>query len=87
MLKRQAFLDRKVEVLGVVLDKVPRADHAILTSQLRRKFSEAGLLFAGGIPQDPVLERVRWEHPHGPPPTPLPPASRRLQAAQARSWR
>jgi phosphate acetyltransferase len=60
MLKRQAFLDHKVDVLGVVLDKVPAADHAILTSQLRRKFSEAGLLFAGGIPQDPVLERVRW---------------------------
>jgi hypothetical protein len=60
LLKRQAFRDHKVDVLGVVLDKVPREDQAILTSQLRRKFQEAGLVFAGGIPEDHVLESVRW---------------------------
>ncbi|GLC39613.1 hypothetical protein PLESTB_001956600 [Pleodorina starrii] len=61
MMKRQIFLDHKVEVLGVVMNGLPRSSHALVTSQLRTRFEEAGLPFAGAIPQDPILRNVRLD--------------------------
>eukprot|EP00198_Chlamydomonas_reinhardtii_P002451 XP_001691787.1 phosphate acetyltransferase [Chlamydomonas reinhardtii] len=59
MVKRQVFADHKVDVLGVVINGLPREHHAILSSQLRDKLERAGLPFAGALPEDPVLSSVR----------------------------
>ncbi|KAG2450893.1 hypothetical protein HYH02_004725 [Chlamydomonas schloesseri] len=61
MVKRQVFADHKVDVLGVVINGLPRAHHAILSSQLRDKLDRAGLPFAGALPEDPVLSSVRLD--------------------------
>lgn len=47
------------DVLGVVLNKVPPRDHAVLMSQLARKMAAADIPFAGGIPADPLLGTAR----------------------------
>ncbi|GIL65714.1 hypothetical protein Vafri_19393 [Volvox africanus] len=61
MVKRQIFLDHKVEVLGLVMNGIPRSSHALMTSQLRARLNDAGLPFAGAIPQDPILRNVRLD--------------------------
>ncbi|PNW69941.1 hypothetical protein CHLRE_17g699000v5 [Chlamydomonas reinhardtii] len=61
MVKRQVFADHKVDVLGVVINGLPREHHAILSSQLRDKLERAGLPFAGALPEDPVLSSVRLD--------------------------
>ncbi|KAG2499809.1 hypothetical protein HYH03_002105 [Edaphochlamys debaryana] len=61
MVKRQIFLDHHVDVLGIVLNGIPRASHAIMTAQLRDRFAQAGLPFAGAIPSDNLLRTVRLD--------------------------
>ncbi|KAG2432638.1 hypothetical protein HXX76_008978 [Chlamydomonas incerta] len=61
MVKRQVFLDHHVEVLGLVMNGLPRQSHAILSNQLKEKFSAAGLPFAGAIPTDIMLRNVRLD--------------------------
>lgn len=61
MLKRQVLLDHRVDVLGVVLNKVPPQDQAIVQSQLRRKLDDVGIPLIGAMPQDPLLASVRMD--------------------------
>ncbi|EFJ50359.1 phosphate acetyltransferase [Volvox carteri f. nagariensis] len=61
MVKRQVFLDHKVEVLGLVMNGLPRNSHALMTAQLKARFNQSGLPFAGAIPQDPILKNVRLD--------------------------
>ncbi|KXZ55429.1 hypothetical protein GPECTOR_3g8 [Gonium pectorale] len=61
MVKRQVFLDHKVDVLGIVMNGLPRATHALLSRQLHDKFEAVGLPFAGAIPMDPLLASVRLD--------------------------
>lgn len=48
------------DVLGVVLNKVPKRDHAIINAQLSKKLAAAGLPYAGGIPADATIGTARW---------------------------
>jgi hypothetical protein len=50
----------QAEVLGVMVNKVPPSDRSLLASQLRRKFEGSGLIFAGAIPEDALLDAVSW---------------------------
>jgi hypothetical protein len=47
------------DVLGVVLNKVPKRDHSVVCSQLAKKLAAAGLPFAGGIPADSTIGTAR----------------------------
>ena len=47
------------DVLGVVLNKVPKRDHAIVAAQLGKKLTAAGLPFVGGIPADSTIGTAR----------------------------
>jgi phosphate acetyltransferase len=47
------------DVLGVVLNKVPPTEHALITSQLGRKLAALNIPFAGGIPADTVIGSAR----------------------------
>lgn len=40
----------QVPFLGAIVNKIPQRDHAILSSQLRRRFSEGGIPLLGAIP-------------------------------------
>ena len=60
-MKRQIFLDHKVDVLGVALNRVPRSDHAMLSRQLHERFDKAGLPFVGGLPEDSLLATIRLD--------------------------
>jgi hypothetical protein len=51
------------DVLGVVLNKVPKRDHSVVCSQLAKKLAAAGLPFAGGIPADSTIGTARWVGP------------------------
>jgi hypothetical protein len=44
----------KVPFLGAVVNKIPHRDHAIMATQLRRKFEEGGIPLLGAVPD------VRW---------------------------
>lgn len=59
LIARGDLLAEHADVLGVVLNKVPPAAHAIITSQLGRKLAGAELPFAGGIPGDPTIGSAR----------------------------
>ncbi|KAG2494209.1 hypothetical protein HYH03_007567 [Edaphochlamys debaryana] len=61
MVKRQVFADHKVDVLGLVINGLPRSSHALITQQLREKLDRAGLAFAGALPEDPLLSSVRLD--------------------------
>lgn len=61
MMKRQVFLDHKVDVLGVAINRMPRADHAMLSRQLKEKFDKVGMPFVGGLPEDSLLATVRLD--------------------------
>ena len=55
LIARQDLVGEHADVLGVVLNKVPRGEHAVITSQVGRQLADAGLPFAGGMPFDPIL--------------------------------
>lgn len=59
LIARGDLLAEHADVLGVVMNKVPPAAHAIITSQLGRKLAAAELPFAGGIPGDPKIGSAR----------------------------
>lgn len=59
LIARGDLLAEHADVLGVVLNKVPAATHALITSQLGRKLAAAELPFAGGIPGDPIIGTAR----------------------------
>mmetsp|Transcript_19763 Transcript_19763/g.42939 ORF Transcript_19763/g.42939 Transcript_19763/m.42939 type:complete len:805 (-) Transcript_19763:957-3371(-) len=61
MVKRQVFLDHKVNVVGVVLNTVPRADYLDICSELKIKFAQQGLAFAGGIYEDKLMASIRLD--------------------------
>ncbi|KAF8061400.1 pta [Scenedesmus sp. PABB004] len=61
LLKKALLDEHKVPVLGAVLNKVPAADLAIVTAQLRRKFADAGLPLLGALPEDRLLRGVRLD--------------------------
>uniref|UniRef100_A0A7R9VBV4 Phosphate acetyltransferase n=3 Tax=Chlamydomonas euryale TaxID=1486919 RepID=A0A7R9VBV4_9CHLO len=61
MVKRQLFLDHRAEVLGVVLNRVPREDYALLMRELRSKLAKSGVEFAGALPDDSLLANVRLD--------------------------
>lgn len=61
MMKRQLFLDHKAPVLGVALNRVPRATHAVFIQQLREMLEGSGVPFAGGVPDDPLLGKCRLD--------------------------
>ena len=47
------------QVIGVALNRVPRADFALLSRQLKDRLDKAGLPFVGGLPEDSLLATVR----------------------------
>jgi len=59
LIARGDLLAEHAEVLGAVLNKVPAATHALITSQLGRKLAAAELPFAGGIPGDSIIGTAR----------------------------
>lgn len=60
MIHKQDLQSEHADVLGVVLNKVPRREHALITSQLSRRLTGAGLAFAGGLPEDPIIATARF---------------------------
>lgn len=59
MIKRDIFMQSKVDVVGVIMNRIAKNDHAMLTSSLHDKFAKAGLPFAGALPEDRVLASNR----------------------------
>jgi hypothetical protein len=59
MISKQDLQAEHADVLGVVFNKVPKRDHAIVSAQLSKKLAAAGLPFAGGIPADPTIGTAR----------------------------
>ncbi|KAI3427945.1 hypothetical protein D9Q98_006335 [Chlorella vulgaris] len=59
MIAKQDLQAEHADVLGVVLNKVPKRDHAIVCAQLSKKLAAAGLPFAGGIPADSTIGTAR----------------------------
>lgn len=60
-LKKALLDDHKIPALGVVVNKLPAFDQAIMASQLRRRLGEAGLRFLGAFPEDKLLRSVRLD--------------------------
>jgi hypothetical protein len=50
-LRTQIFKDHKVPVLGTIVNKVPQRDHAIIATQLRRRFEEGKVPLLGVMPE------------------------------------
>eukprot|EP00878_Enallax_costatus_P009319 GHUV01009739.1.p1 GENE.GHUV01009739.1~~GHUV01009739.1.p1 ORF type:complete len:586 (+),score=159.89 GHUV01009739.1:322-2079(+) len=61
MMKKVMLDDYKVPILGVCLNKLPVFDSNIMITQLKRKFSEAGIPFLGAFPEDKLLRGVRLD--------------------------
>jgi BioD-like phosphotransacetylase family protein len=59
MISKQDLQAEHADVLGVVLNKVPKRDTQIINAQLSRKLAAAGLPYAGGIPADPTIGTAR----------------------------
>ncbi|PSC72597.1 phosphate acetyltransferase [Micractinium conductrix] len=59
MISKQDLQAEHADVLGVVLNKVPKRDHAIVAAQLGKKLTAAGLPFVGGIPADSTIGTAR----------------------------
>ncbi|GAB4821111.1 hypothetical protein N2152v2_008157 [Parachlorella kessleri] len=59
MIHKQDLQSEHADVLGVVLNKVPKQEHAVITSQLAKKLTAAGLPFAGGIVADYTIGTAR----------------------------
>ncbi|EFN58138.1 hypothetical protein CHLNCDRAFT_141896 [Chlorella variabilis] len=59
MISKQDLQAEHADVLGVVLNKVPKRDHAIINAQLSKKLAAAGLPYAGGIPADATIGTAR----------------------------
>lgn len=59
LIARSSLQSEHADVMGVVLNKVPPREHALVVAQLGRKLADAGLPFAGGIPADPIIGTAR----------------------------
>ncbi|KAL4444345.1 hypothetical protein ABPG75_012082 [Micractinium tetrahymenae] len=59
MISKQDLQAEHADVLGVVLNKVPKHEHAVIGSALAKKLAAAGLPYAGGIPADPTIGSAR----------------------------
>lgn len=59
MIYKEDVQAERADVLGVVLNKVNKKYHGLITSQLSKKLVAAGLPFAGGIPSSSVIGTAR----------------------------
>mmetsp|Transcript_620 Transcript_620/g.1655 ORF Transcript_620/g.1655 Transcript_620/m.1655 type:complete len:832 (-) Transcript_620:1455-3950(-) len=61
MVKRQVFVDHKVDVVGVMLNLVPREGMDQLVKEFGDMLRAQGLILAGAIPEDPIMASVRLD--------------------------
>lgn len=47
------------DIAGLILNRVPKEKHLLLTTQMQELVQKEHCAFAGGIPNDPILESPR----------------------------
>ncbi|GFR49060.1 hypothetical protein Agub_g11086 [Astrephomene gubernaculifera] len=59
--KRQAFADKKVDVVGLMLTGVPKCKLDGLTGELKEKLAKSGLPLVGALPEEDLLSSLSLE--------------------------